>query len=168
MAKQFLQTLKGIAFYWYTNLEPETIDSCGQMEQEFLQRFYSAKRTVSMSDLTNTKQWKDESVVDYINRWRAVSLECKGQLSEASAVEMCTQGMAWDLFYVLQMSKPRTFQGLATKAHDMEVIIASRRDSSLSFSEPRRDQAKVKKSVKFFTNSTKEVMAISKARLVRI
>ena len=28
-------------------------------------------------ELTNTKQWKDESVVDYINRWRSLSLDCK-------------------------------------------------------------------------------------------
>ena len=36
-------------------------------------------------------------------------------------MEMCTQGMAWDLLYVLQMSKPWTFQELATKAHDMDT-----------------------------------------------
>jgi len=75
------------------------------MEQEFLNRFYSTQRVVSMTELTNTIQWKDESVFDYINRWRALSLECKDRLSEASVVEVCTQGMHWDLLYVLQMSK---------------------------------------------------------------
>ena len=71
------------------------------MDQESLNRFYSTQRTVSMIELTNTKQWKDEPVLDYINHWRALSLECKDRLSEASTVEMCTQGMAWDLPYVL-------------------------------------------------------------------
>jgi len=56
------------------------------MEQEFL---------------NNTKQWKDELMFDYINRWRALSLGCKDRLSKACAVEMCTQGMALDLLYVL-------------------------------------------------------------------
>ena len=65
------------------------------------------------------------------------------------------------------MSKPRTFE-LATKTHDIEVTIASRRDSSLSFGESRRDRAEVNKSVKFSANSTKEVMAVSKAGPVRI
>jgi len=71
------------------------------MEQEFVNRFYSTQRTVSMTELTNTKQWKDEPVLDYINRWRLLNLECKDRLSEPSAVEMCAQGMEWDLLYVL-------------------------------------------------------------------
>jgi len=79
------------------------------MEQEFLNRFYRTQCTVSMTELTNTKQWKDKAVLDYINGWRALSLECKDWLSEASTVEICTQGMAWNLLYALQMSEPRTF-----------------------------------------------------------
>ena len=113
LVKQFVRSLKGIAFDWYTDLEPESINSWEQMEHEFLNRFYSTQRTVSMTELTNTKQWKDEPVLDYINRWRSLGLECKDRLTEASAVEMCTQGMEWDLLYVLQMSKPRTFQELS-------------------------------------------------------
>ena len=66
--KQFVRTLKGIAFDWYTDLEPESIDSWEQMEQEFLNRFYSTQRVVSMTELTNIRQWKDEPVLNYINR----------------------------------------------------------------------------------------------------
>jgi len=91
------------------DLEPESINSWEQMQYEFLNRFYSTHRIVSMIELKNTKQWKDEPVLDYINRWRSLSLECKDCLFEAFAVEMCAQGMEWDLSYVLQMSKPRTF-----------------------------------------------------------
>ena len=40
-------------------------------------------------ELTNTKQWKNELVVDYINRWRSLSLDCKDKVSKVSAVEMC-------------------------------------------------------------------------------
>ncbi|KAL4598593.1 hypothetical protein ACB092_11G069900 [Castanea dentata] len=95
--KQFVRSLKGNAFDWYTDLEPESIDSWDQLEREFLNRFYSTCRTVSMMELTNTKQWKDEPVVDYISRWRSLSLDCKDRLSEISAVEMCIQGMHWGL-----------------------------------------------------------------------
>ncbi|TYK04542.1 ty3-gypsy retrotransposon protein [Cucumis melo var. makuwa] len=101
LVRQFVRSLKGNAFEWYTDLEPEVIDSWEQLEIEFLNRFYSTRRVVSMMELTNTKQRKGEPVIDYINRWRALSLDCKDKLTELSAVEMCTQGMHWELLYIL-------------------------------------------------------------------
>ena len=63
--------------------------------------FYSTHHMVGMMELTNTKQWKDEPVVDYINRWRSLSLDCKDRLSEIYAIEMCIQGIHWGLLYIL-------------------------------------------------------------------
>ena len=37
---------------------------------------------------------------------------------------MCTQVMDWDIIYALQVNKSKTFQELATQAHDMEFTIA--------------------------------------------
>ena len=79
-----------------------------------------------MMELTNTKQQKGELVIDYINRWRALSLDCKDRLTEMSVVEMCTQGMHWELLYILQGIKPRMFEELVTRAHDMELSITRR------------------------------------------
>ncbi|KAM1439737.1 hypothetical protein ACFX14_013134 [Malus domestica] len=59
LAKQFVRSMKGNAFEWYTDLEPESINSWEQLEREFLNRFYSTCRTVSMLELTSTKQWKE-------------------------------------------------------------------------------------------------------------
>jgi len=55
-----------------------------------------------------------------------------------------------------------------TKAHDMEVTIASSRDSSLSFAELKRDRAEVKKNVKFSKNLAKKMMTVTKVEPVRI
>ena len=66
MVKQFIRSLKGNAFDWYTDLAPGSIDSWNQMEREFLNRFYSTLRTVGMIELTNSNQWKEEPVIDYI------------------------------------------------------------------------------------------------------
>ncbi|KAH7863965.1 hypothetical protein Vadar_024075 [Vaccinium darrowii] len=158
LVKQFVRSLKGNAFEWYTDLEPESIDSWEQMEREFLNRFYSTRRTVSMMELTNTKQWKDEPVVDYINRWRAISLDCKDRLSELSAVEMCMNGMHWGLLYILQGIKPHTFEELATRAHDMEINIANHGGEN----PPTVEHNKYKNGTKSVSGaSTEESMAVS-------
>ena len=78
-----------------------------------------------MMELTNTKQWENELVVDYINRWHSLSFDCNDRLSKIFAVEMCIQGMHWGLLYILEGIKPRPFEELATRAHDMELSIAS-------------------------------------------
>nr|CAN82692.1 hypothetical protein VITISV_014290 [Vitis vinifera] len=88
LVKQFVHSIRGNAFDWYIELTPESIDSWDQMEREFLNCFYSTRRIVSMMELTNTKRWKDEPVVDYINRWCSLSLDCKDRLSKVSAMEM--------------------------------------------------------------------------------
>ncbi|KAK9988734.1 hypothetical protein SO802_028973 [Lithocarpus litseifolius] len=45
--KQFVRSLKGNAFDWYTDLELKSIDSWEQLEREFLNRFYSTCRTAN-------------------------------------------------------------------------------------------------------------------------
>jgi len=165
LVKQFVRTLKGNAFDWYTDLEPETIDSWEQLEREFLNRFYSTRRIVSMIELTATKQRKGEPVIDYINRWRALSLDCKDRLTELSAVEMCTQGMHWGLLYILQGIKPRTFEELATRAHDMELSIANRGSNDLLIPEVKKERKEVKSTQKISKGATKEAMVVNTAPL---
>ena len=55
LAKQFVLSLKGNAFDWYTDLEPESINSWEQLEWDFLNRFYSNRHTISILELTSTK-----------------------------------------------------------------------------------------------------------------
>ncbi|KAM1024587.1 hypothetical protein EV2_038919 [Malus domestica] len=117
LTKQFVRSLKGNAFKWFMDLELESINSWEQLEKEFLNLFYSTHHTVSMLELTSTKQWRDEPVVDYINRWCNLSLDYKDRLSKISSIEMCVQGKQWGLHYILQGIKPWTFEELATHAH---------------------------------------------------
>ncbi|KAM1007178.1 hypothetical protein PS2_003784 [Malus domestica] len=68
LVKKFVHSLKGNAFDWYTDLEPESINNWDHLEKEFLNPFYSTRCTINMLELTSTKQWKDELVVNCINR----------------------------------------------------------------------------------------------------
>ncbi|KAM1579590.1 hypothetical protein ACFX1Z_041014 [Malus domestica] len=162
LAKQFVRSLKGNAFEWYTDLEPESINSWEQLEREFLNCFYSTRRTVSMLELTSTKQWKDEPVIDYINRWRTLSLDCKDRLSKTSSIEMCIQGMQWGLQYILQGIKPRTFEELATRAHGMELSIAHHGKKE-PIADYKNDKVLGPKMEKATWKSTKEAMTVNTA-----
>ncbi|KAA0061113.1 ty3-gypsy retrotransposon protein [Cucumis melo var. makuwa] len=130
LVRQFVQSLKGNAFEWYTDLEPEVIDSWEQLEKEFLNRFYSTRRTVN-------------------------------RLIELSAVEMCTQGMHWGLLYILQEIKPRTFEELATRAHDMELSIASRGTKDFPVPKVRKDKKETKSAEKVVKSTVKESMVVN-------
>ncbi|KAM2889582.1 hypothetical protein FF1_013177 [Malus domestica] len=135
LAKQFVRSLKGNAF------------EC-------------TRRTVSMLELTSTKQWKDEPVIDYINIWRILSLDCKDRLSETSSIEMCIQGMQWGLQYIIQGIIPRTFEELAIRAHNMELSIThhGKKEPIANYKNDKVLETKVKKAA---WKSTREAMTVN-------
>ena len=106
LVKQFVHSLKGNAFGWYTNLEPESINSWEQIKRDLLDRFYSMCHMVKMMELTNTKQRKNQPVVNYMSRQCYLSLDCKDRIYKICTVEMCIQSMHWRLLYILQRIKP--------------------------------------------------------------
>ena len=54
LLRQFVQTLSGPAFTWYSKLAPGSIRTWEQMQDAFLERFYSTQRTVGITELTQT------------------------------------------------------------------------------------------------------------------
>jgi hypothetical protein len=56
LLRQFVQTLSGPAFTWYSKLAPGSIRTWEQMQDAFLERFYSTQRMVGITELTQTLQ----------------------------------------------------------------------------------------------------------------
>ncbi|KAL0293719.1 UNVERIFIED_CONTAM: hypothetical protein Sradi_6922000 [Sesamum radiatum] len=131
LVKQFELSLKGTTFHCYIDLEANSVDSWDDLQNKFFNCFYSARRTVSMIELANQHQGKDELVLDYINNWRNLSLNCKDTLSEISAVEVCIQGMHWELCYIFQVIKSKTFGELSTRANGIEMRFNCKEDEYL-------------------------------------
>ncbi|KAL0373345.1 UNVERIFIED_CONTAM: hypothetical protein Sradi_3250200 [Sesamum radiatum] len=135
-----------------------------QQEQEFLNCVYSTQRTVSMVELTNSPQWKEEPIINYINRWRNLSLNCKDRLSKASAIEICIQGMHWGLRYILQGILPKSFEEFATRANDIKLSMTTSGVERPPIQELRRtkDNQEVQKRGKPFSKDpSKESMAMN-------
>ena len=66
----FSLSLTGTAFAWYATLPPNSISSWGDLEQKFRDHFFSGDYELDLVDLVSLRQTKDESVNDYIRRFR--------------------------------------------------------------------------------------------------
>ena len=74
LIRQFVQSLKGSAFTWYTQLQPGSIHTWDDLQRAFLAQFVSSKKKVSIIDLADAQQKSNESVNDFITRWRSLNL----------------------------------------------------------------------------------------------
>jgi hypothetical protein len=72
----FSLSLTGTAFTWYATLPPNSILSWGDLEQKFHEHFFSGDYELDLVDSVALRQEKDESVSDYIRRFRDTRNRC--------------------------------------------------------------------------------------------
>ena len=120
LLRQFVQTLSGPAFTWYSKLPPSSVKTWEQMQNSFLERFYSTQRTVGITELTQTEQGFNERAADFINRWRNLSLHCPQPITEPESMRMCMNNLRSEVAVQLQGVRPLTFEELASKSTDIE------------------------------------------------
>jgi hypothetical protein len=72
----FSLSLIGTAFAWYATLPPNSILSWGDLEQKFHDHLFSSDYELDLIDLVALRQGKDESVNEYIRRFRDTRNRC--------------------------------------------------------------------------------------------
>ena len=74
MARLFIGTLKRVAFDWFLSLPNDSINSWVDLKTRFLSQFYEDDTEVTMKKLLSMIQKRGESVRDYIESFRNLSL----------------------------------------------------------------------------------------------
>ena len=94
----FSLSLTGTAFTWYATLPPNSILSWGDLEQKFHEHFFSGDYELDLVDLVALRQEKDESVSDYIRRFRDTRNRCfQIHLTDKQLVGIAFDGLRYYL-----------------------------------------------------------------------
>ncbi|CAL8989853.1 unnamed protein product [Prunus brigantina] len=146
LVRQFVQSLKGPAFTWYTQLPPGSILTWDDMQKVFLAQFVSSKKKVSIMDLAQTTQKPGENANDFIMRWRSLNLQCPEKITEQSAVQMCYNNLIPDIATFVATAEPQSFDALVSKASNVERQIARQKlaTQKIQFGEKKNDKKSTK------------------------
>ena len=90
----FSLSLTRTAFSWFSSLAPGSILNWNQLERKFHDLFFSGEAEVRLLDLTSVKQNRDESVLDYFQRFKALKNRCfNSSLSEKDLADLAFNGL---------------------------------------------------------------------------
>lgn len=120
LLRQFPQSLAGPAFEWYYSLENGSIKSWNEMADAFGAKFTVASDRVGIADLANPKPRRGEAILDYINRWRNLSIRCDRPVEQFEAVELLLKNIDNWMTPFLSMANITTFQALITHVSRLE------------------------------------------------
>lgn len=121
LLRQFVLSLEGVTFDWYSRLAPVSIPDWQSMKQVFLDHFYSTRQCVGLRELSAINQGRDEPAAEYINRWCALSLHCSQEMMQEQAVKLFMSGLhSWIQLQIREVA-PKTLDHMSTVATDLEL-----------------------------------------------
>jgi hypothetical protein len=91
----FRLLLSGIAFNWFTYLAPNSIDTWPSLKQKFHDYFYNGEVELRLSDLTSVRQKYNETVLEYLKRFREPRNKCYDlTIGERDLVDLAFKGLS--------------------------------------------------------------------------
>ena len=94
--REFSESLEGRAFTWYTSLLPGSVLSWNDMATQFMKKFFALDEKLTLSDLQQEKQKVSQGLLDYIHKFRDLSLICYDLAEEERLVDICIAGMLYE------------------------------------------------------------------------
>nr|AAK92671.1 putative gag protein [Oryza sativa Japonica Group]AAO37834.1 putative gag protein [Oryza sativa Japonica Group]ABF97095.1 retrotransposon protein, putative, unclassified [Oryza sativa Japonica Group] len=133
----FSLSLSGTAFTWFTSLPVNSIHTWAQLEQKFHDYFYTGKTELRLCHLTSVRQKYNESVIDYIKRFRDVRNRCFSlNIIDRDLANLAFNGLLAPIIEILDG------QQLLDVSHLMQKALAQ--------------ESRVRESKKFFRSNDKK------------
>jgi hypothetical protein len=86
--------LTGTTFAWFSSLAPNSVDSWDQLEQKLHDHFFSGSYQLKLTDLISVRQNKEESVSDYLKRFKEVKTHCFNlTLTDSDLADLAARGL---------------------------------------------------------------------------
>ncbi|KAM0901363.1 hypothetical protein ACQ4PT_020050 [Festuca glaucescens] len=114
LLRQFSGSLTGPAFHWYSRLPVGAIGSWAGMKEVFKKHFVAMKKDFSIVELSQVRQRREESIDEYIIRFRNSYVRLAWEMHLEDAIEMCVHGMQQHWSLEVSRREPRTFSALSS------------------------------------------------------
>jgi hypothetical protein len=85
------------AFSWFTTLAPISIRLWVQLETQFHDQFYRGEVSIAIADLSSIKSYLNESIDDYLSRFRKLKSRCPTPIPEVELVKMAVRGLDYQV-----------------------------------------------------------------------
>ena len=111
----FSMTLRDQSMNWYNTLLQHSLCSFEQLGNPFLEHFsINIKKRASISYLIRLSQFDQESILDYVARWRYLITNMDFSLSQEELVRLFSKSCIKQISTHLKIQKYRTFEEAIT------------------------------------------------------